>query len=86
MPQQAEFKKQGGRRCVARRASSIMEGYENQFRQRIAAEVKGEGQEFSGGIQHAVPDGAAERFAHSAEPCYLGRLVGKLLGCMCVCV
>ena len=50
LPQQAESKKQGGRRCVARRASSIMEGYEHQFRQRIAAEIKGRGQEFSGEI------------------------------------
>ena len=50
LPQQAESKKQGGRRCVARRASSIMEGYENQFRQRIAAEIKGSGQELPGGI------------------------------------
>ena len=47
LPQQAESKKQGGRRCVARRASSIMEGYEDQFRQRIAAEIQGEGQGFS---------------------------------------
>ena len=42
LPQQAESKKQGGRRCVARRASSIMEGCENQFRQRIEAENRGQ--------------------------------------------
>ena len=45
-----------------------MEGYEDQFRQRIAAEIKGEGQELSGVIQHAVPDGAAERSAQPARP------------------
>ena len=47
LPQQAESKKQGGRRCVARRASSIMEGYENELRQRIEAENQGEGKELS---------------------------------------
>ena len=47
LPPQAESQKQGGRRCVARRASSIMEGYKNQFRQRIEAETKGRGKELS---------------------------------------
>ena len=56
-------------------------------RRLISAENRGRGQrQGSGSFESDLARrGAAERFAHSAEPRYLRLWVGKLLGCVCMC-